>query len=165
MICSSVNLNRFIVRPSFRPDSNHAWRKIRGSRQVRQGLDLDRFVLLGHSWGGILGIDYALKYQRHLSGLVISHMTGGMESYLKRTTALKAELLSPADRALLDSLEAAGGYDNPAYTQLIMEKLYPQMLCRIQPSPEPLTRSFSKLNTKIYGLMQAKSEFQIDGQS
>jgi CRISPR-associated protein Csd2 len=32
MICSSVNLNRFIVRPSFRPDSNHAWRKIRGSR-------------------------------------------------------------------------------------------------------------------------------------
>jgi transposase len=34
MICSSVNLNRFIVRPSFRPDSNHAWRKIRGSRQT-----------------------------------------------------------------------------------------------------------------------------------
>src|SRR5690606_31801211 len=33
MICSSVNLNRFIVCPSFRPDSNQAWRKIRGSGQ------------------------------------------------------------------------------------------------------------------------------------
>jgi hypothetical protein len=27
MICSSVNLIRFIVRPFLRPDSNSAWRK------------------------------------------------------------------------------------------------------------------------------------------
>ena len=35
MICSSVNLLRFFVCPSFRPDSNRSWRKIRGSRQNR----------------------------------------------------------------------------------------------------------------------------------
>jgi proline iminopeptidase len=131
--------------------------------EVRQGLGLDRFVLLGHSWGGVLGIDYALKYQHHLRGLVISHMTAGMTSYLKRTAALKESLLSPADRALLDKLEVANDYDNPAYGALMMEKLYPQMLCRIQPWPEPLTRSFSKLNQKIYGQMQGKSEFQMTG--
>jgi transposase len=30
----SVNLLRFIVCPSFRPDSNRSWRKIRGSRHL-----------------------------------------------------------------------------------------------------------------------------------
>lgn len=130
--------------------------------EVRQGLGLDRFVLLGHSWGGMLAIDYALKYQRHLRGLVISNMTAGMQSYLRRTAALK-NLLDAPDRALLASLEAADDYDNPAYTKLMMEKLYPQMLCRIQPWPEPVTRSFSKLNQKIYVQMQGKSEFLVTG--
>jgi len=33
--------------------------------QVRKGLGLDRsnFYLYGHSWGGLLAIEYALKYQ------------------------------------------------------------------------------------------------------
>lgn len=130
--------------------------------EVRQGLGLDRFVLFGHSWGGVLGIDYALKYQKHLRGFVISNMTAGMASYLKRTTALKG-ILNAEDRALLDRLEAANDYDNPAYMQIMLEKLYPQMLCRLQPWPEPVTRSFSKINQKIYEQMQGKSEFLITG--
>lgn len=131
--------------------------------EVRRGLGLDRFVLLGHSWGGILGIEYALKYQRHLRGLVISNMTAGMKSYLSRTATLKATLLEPSDRAALEKLEAAGDYGNPAYNALVMGKLYPQMLCRISPWPEPLVRSFSKLNQKIYEQMQGKSEFEVTG--
>lgn len=130
--------------------------------EVRQGLGLDQFVLFGHSWGGVLGIDYALKYQKHLRGLVISNMTAGMTAYLKRTAALKS-LLDPADRAMLDRLEATNDYDNPTYMQLMVEKLYPQMFCRLQPWPEPLMRSFSKLNQKIYGQMQGKSEFLVTG--
>ena len=44
--------------------------------QVRQALGLNRddFVLYGQSWGGILAIEYALTYQQHLRGLVISNM-------------------------------------------------------------------------------------------
>ena len=34
MICSSVNLVRFIVRPLQGPDTNRSWSKIRGSGQV-----------------------------------------------------------------------------------------------------------------------------------
>jgi proline iminopeptidase len=51
--------------------------------QVRQALDLgpDNFVLYGHSWGGILGIEYALKYQQHLRGLVISNMMSSVPAY------------------------------------------------------------------------------------
>jgi len=51
--------------------------------QVRQALrlDQDNFYLLGHSWGGILAIEYALKYQQHLKGLVISNMMSSIPAY------------------------------------------------------------------------------------
>lgn len=130
---------------------------------VRKGLGLDQFILYGHSWGGILGINYALKYQHHLRGLVISNMAAGVKANMRRTAELKNTLLTPADRALFDKLEATGDFDNPAYTQLLMEKLYPQMICRLQPWPEPLNRSFSKLNARVYNQMQGKSEFQMTG--
>jgi len=40
--------------------------------RVALGLDRSNFVLLGHSWGGILATEYALAHQEHLRGLVIS---------------------------------------------------------------------------------------------
>jgi len=46
---------------------------------VRRGLGLESFVLYGHSWGGILAIEYALRYPQHLRALVISNMTAGMK--------------------------------------------------------------------------------------
>ena len=42
--------------------------------RVALGLDADSFVLLGHSWGGILATEYALAHGEHLKGLVISNM-------------------------------------------------------------------------------------------
>ena len=36
-------------------------------RAMRRALELDKdnFFLLGHSWGGILALEYALTHQRH----------------------------------------------------------------------------------------------------
>jgi proline iminopeptidase len=45
----------------------------------------------------------------------------------------------------------------------MMEHLYPKMLCRIQPWPEPVTRALRHANDKIYNFMQGKSEFQVTG--
>lgn len=130
--------------------------------EVRQGLGLESFVLFGQSWGGILAIDYALKYQRFLRGLVISNMTAGIQSYLKRTAVLKS-LIAPQNRARLAALEAAGDYDNPDYERIMMEDAYPQMICRLKPWPEPVMRSFSHANLAIYNQMQGKSEFLVTG--
>jgi proline iminopeptidase len=131
--------------------------------EVRQGLGLDQFVLLGHSWGGILAMEYALHFQQHLRGLVISNMTAGTASYLKRTAALKVQFLSPKMLARLNALEAAKEYDNPEYTRIVDETLYPQMLCRLKPWPEPVSRAFRLGNQKIYNQMQGKSEFEVTG--
>ena len=42
--------------------------------RIALGLNKDNFYLLGHSWGGILAMDYAMKYQSNLKGLIISNM-------------------------------------------------------------------------------------------
>jgi proline iminopeptidase len=148
------------------PEDTSLWtlpRYLSEVEEVRQGLGLDHFVLYGHSWGGILALEYALHYQQHLKGLVISNMTAGTQAYLRRTSKLKSTMLNPAQRLQLEALERGKDYDNPAYEQLMMEVLYPQMICRVQPWPEPLTRSFRELNTKIYEQMQGKSEFEVTG--
>jgi proline iminopeptidase len=150
---------------SDRPDDPSLWtleRYTQEVEEVRQGLGLQQFVLYGHSWGGILALEYALNHQQHLRGLVISNMTAGIKSYLKRTAALKL-MLPPAKLARLNALEARQAYDSPEYTQIMMEDLYPKMICRIQPWPEPVTRAFRLSNETIYNQMQGKSEFLVTG--
>jgi proline iminopeptidase len=148
------------------PNDSSLWtlpRYLSEVEEVRQGLHLDNFVLYGHSWGGMLAIEYALNYQQHLRGLVISNMTAGIQSYLKRTAALKEQFLSPEQREQMDALEAAKDYDSPAYNRILEENLYPKMICRLTPWPEPVTRAFRLANNTIYNLMQGKSEFEVAG--
>jgi proline iminopeptidase len=147
------------------PDDPSLWtlpRYMEELEEVRQGLNLDNFVLYGHSWGGMLAIEYALHHQRRLRGLVISNMTAGIQSVLKHLTVIKRQL--PRDVLVkLESLEARHAYDDPAYEAIMMEHLYPKVICRINPWPEAVTRAFAKVNTTIYNRMQGKSEFVIDG--
>ena len=147
------------------PDDTALWtlpRYVEEVEEVRRGLGLDRFVLYGHSWGGILAMEYALNYQQHLRGLVISNMTAGTQAYLKRTAALKTQLLTPEVLKRFNALEAAKKYD-AEYTRIVMDHLYPQMVCRLKPWPEPVSRAFRLANDKIYNQMQGQSEFEVTG--
>ncbi|SDF57613.1 MULTISPECIES: proline iminopeptidase-family hydrolase [unclassified Duganella] len=150
---------------SDQPDDPSLWtlpRYLEEVEEVRKGLGLDNFVLYGHSWGGVLGIEYALTHQRHLRGLVISNMTAGMQSLLKHLDTIKQQL-PPASLAKLLALEAKEAYDAPEYEQIMMEDLYPKVICRTTPWPEPVERTFRHANQKIYNLMQGKSEFLMTG--
>ena len=130
--------------------------------QVRKGLGLDKFYLYGHSWGGMLGIEYALVHQDHLRALIISDMTAGIPAYEAYAQKLLAEL-SDEDRKTLAKYEAAGNYDAPEYQNIMMGKVYAEHLVRLQPWPEPVDRAFKKFNAKIYNTMQGPNEFVITG--
>ncbi len=148
------------------PDDPALWtlpRYLEEVEEVRQGLGLDHFVLYGHSWGGILAMEYALHYQQHLRALVVSNMSAGTQSYVKRTAALKAQFLPPDLLARFNTLEAAKDYDNPEYDRIVVGQLYSQMLCRLKPWPEPLRRAIRLHNDKIYNEMQGRSEFEVTG--
>jgi proline iminopeptidase len=150
---------------SDQPDDTTLWTLARYTQEVeevRRALGLEHFVLFGQSWGGILAIEYALNHQQHLRGLVISNMTAGIRSYLKRTASIKRQL-PPDTLARLTALESKEDFDSPEYQKIMMEDLYPKMICRIQPWPEPVTRAFRHANDKIYNFMQGKSEFLVTG--
>jgi proline iminopeptidase len=150
---------------SDQPDDASLWTLARYTEEVeevRRALGLDNFVLCGHSWGGILAMEYALNHQQHLRGLVISNMTAGVQSFLKRADFIKLQLPSET-LGRLDRLEARQDYDSPEYVQIMMEDLYPRVFCRTHPWPEPVSRSLRHANNAIYNLMQGKSEFLVTG--
>ena len=90
-------------------------------------------------------------------------MAAGTKAYLKRTATLKEEMLSPADLARLNEFETRQDYDSAEYNALMMEKLYPQMLCRIKPWLNAVDRAFQHMNEEIDTHMQGKSEFVVTG--
>jgi proline iminopeptidase len=45
----------------------------------------------------------------------------------------------------------------------MMEELYPKMICRTTPWPEPVGRALRHANMAIYNQMQGKSEFLVTG--
>jgi proline iminopeptidase len=149
---------------SDRPDDPKLWtlpRYLAEVEEVRQGLGLDNFILYGHSWGGMLAIEYALKYPQHLSRLVISNMTASVPSYVMYATVIRSQL-SRTDQATLSKYEALNKTDDPAY-QAVINKVYAQHVLRMAKWPEPVTRTFARANLAIYNQMQGPNEFVITG--
>ncbi len=61
------------------PDDSTIWnmdRFVEEVEEVRKGLKLDDFYLLGHSWGGMLAELYAAKYGDHIKGVILSNVPG-----------------------------------------------------------------------------------------
>lgn len=133
--------------------------------EVRQalGYDASNFYLLGNSWGGILAMEYALKYQEHLNGLIVCNMVSSIPEY----AAYNREVLRPQMRtSLVDSLNAfedAGDFQNEVYLDLIQKEFYNKHICLLKEWPQEVEISFSRLNYPLYNLMQGPSEFKVGG--
>lgn len=152
------------------PKDTSMWdlsRYVEEVEQVRQALHLDKdnFYLLGHSWGGILAAQYALKYQQHLKGLIISNMMMSCPAYGKYAEDVLAKQFDPKVLARIRELEAKKQFDNPEYMGLLMPNFYAKHILRlpIDQWPEPVNRSLGKLNKSLYVTMQGPSEFGISG--
>jgi proline iminopeptidase len=133
--------------------------------QVRTalGLDRDNFVLYGQSWGGILATEYALRYQQHLRGLVISNMMSSVPAYNAYAQQVLMPEMDPAALAEIMSLEEKGETENPRYMELLGEQHYIHHVLRIpEPDwPDPVRRGFAHINPAIYVSMQGPSELGI----
>ena len=146
------------------PNDDRLWTIARYTDEVeavRKGLGLENFILYGHSWGGMLAIEYALKYGKHLNRVVISDMTASIPAYVDHANAIR-HALSPADQATLAKYEKLGKTDDPAY-QSVMNKVYAEHVLRLKDWPEPVARSFTHANQHIYNVMQGPNEFVITG--
>ena len=155
---------------SDQPDEPELWdlpRFVDEVEQVRQALGLNRnnFYLLGHSWGGILAIEYALKYPQNLKALVISNMMASIPAYNEYAQKVLMPAMDQTALAEIKRLEAAGDYENPRYMELLIPNFYVHHLLRMPQEqwPDPVNRAFKHLNPKIYVPMQGPSELGASG--
>ena len=133
--------------------------------EVRQalGLDASNFYLLGNSWGGILGMEYALRYQEHLNGLIVCNMVTSIPEYAAYNEEVLRPQMDPEVLAKLVAYEEAGDIQNEEFLQLVNDHFYAKHICRLEEWPEAITGSFDRLNYKLYDLMQGPSEFRVGG--
>jgi proline iminopeptidase len=133
--------------------------------QVRQalGMNKDNFYLLGQSWGGMLAMEYALKHQEHLKGLIICNMMSDLDAYEKYA---KEKLGPQMPKEVFDEvmkIEENSDFTNPRYAELLMEHHYQYHVLRmpLDKWPEAVNRTFKHMNPDVYVYMQGHSEFGI----
>jgi proline iminopeptidase len=155
---------------SDQPDEPDLWeipRFVDEVEQVRQALGLgpDNFFLLGHSWGGILAMEYALKYQDNLKGLIISNMMASIPAYNEYAENVLMPAMDQELLAEIKAYEAAEDFENPRYLELLFENHYVNHVLRMPLGewPDPVDRAFKHINPAIYVPMQGPSELGASG--
>ena len=135
--------------------------------QVRQALKLtkDNFYLLGHSWGGILAIEYAMKYQGNLKGLIISDMMASIPAYVDYANKVLMPAMDQKVLAEIKALEAKKDWGNPRYMELLGPSHYEKHMLRMPAAdwPDPVQRALKHVNNDVYIPMQGPSELGASG--
>ena len=153
---------------SDQPKDSSLWTTERFVDEVEQvrkaiGADKNNFYILGNSWGGILAMEYALKYQQNMKGLLVANMMASAPDYGKYADKVLSKQMKPDVLEEIRSLEAKKDFNNPRYMELLIPNYYQQHLCRLKDWPDGLNRASKHVNNEIYTMMQGPSEFGISG--
>ena len=149
---------------SDRPTDPSLWtigRYVAETEAVRRALGLGRVHLLGHSWGGWLGIDYALAHPEALKTVILADTNADMPHLISELERLRAAL-GPETVAMMQAHEAEGSIDHPEYLAAITI-LDHRHVCRLAEWPAPVKRSVEGWNKAPYLAMQGPNEFLFTG--
>jgi len=128
---------------------------------IRRALNLGKVNLMGSSWGGMLALLYALKYQRNLKKLIT---TGGLVSSrecAKEMNSLKTQLPKD-DQETFAKYEAVWAFWHPDYLRAV-DIYYHNFFCRMPEWPEEVTRTVTHMSVPVYFTMWGPNEFTASG--
>ena len=121
------------------------------------------YHVLGQSWGGMLGAEFAVTRPKGLTALVIANSPASMDLWVSEANRLREEL-PPEVQATLLAHEAAGTTDTQAYKDAV--KVFNERhVCRVVPMPDEVARTFAAIDTDptVYYTMNGPSEFHVIG--
>ena len=121
------------------------------------------YHVLGQSWGGMLGAEFASTRPKGLKRLVIADSPASMTLWLEAAAELRAKL-PPDVQATLLRHEEAGTTGSPEYEAAVLV-FYQRHVCRVIPMPEEVSRSFAAIadDPTVYHTMNGPSEFHVIG--
>jgi proline-specific peptidase len=129
---------------------------------VRKALGLESVHVLGHSWGGMLAMQYALTQPRGLRSLVLSNTGASMPQWMAEDAVLVAQLPEKVQQTLREH-EAAGTTDSQEFKLAGTEFYRRHASLRIQPRPECLKRMQGKPGDRVYQYTWGPGEWIISG--
>ena len=149
---------------SDKPSDNSLWTVGRFSHElacVRTALGIDKFHLLGQSWGTMLAVDYMLRNPKDVKSLILSAPAISASRFVSDVREYLGDL--PEDKKeIIAACEAEGRYDSEEYADAVMA-FYRLHLCRMDPWPECLQRTVDRMGQEVYSYMWGASEFTLTG--
>lgn len=149
---------------SDRPSDASLWHVARFAQEVetvRKALELERFHLIGHSWGGWLGMEYAVTFPNALASFVIADSAADIPHLVSELNRLRGGLGIETVR-MMQRREAEGSIDHEEYKAAITLLNY-RHLCRLDRWPEALMQSVAEWNMDPYLEVQGPNEFLYVG--
>lgn len=159
-----VSYDQLGTGASDRPDDPELWHVARFAREVDQvlrALGLERPHLLGHSWGGWLGMEFAVTFPGRLKSLTLADTAGDIPHLVSELNRLREGLGIETVR-MMQRREALRQYDHPEYAAAIT-LLNHRHMCRLDAWPEPMTASVADWNMAPYLEVQGPNEFHYIG--
>ncbi|MGW6703809.1 proline iminopeptidase-family hydrolase [Streptomyces sp. NPDC054956] len=117
---------------------------------VREALGLERLHLLGPSFGAQVALEYVLTRPVGLASLTLAGPLASAPLYESEARRLEHSLPPDTRAAIARDEEGAA------------MAFYQRWLCRLDPWPDHLTRSFANMNHDVYGIMWGK-EWDVTG--
>jgi proline-specific peptidase len=150
---------------SDKPDARPMWTIERFADEVdevRDALGLDRIHLLGHSWGGWLGIEYLLRQPRGIVSVVLASTSASTPQFSAECDRLISEMPDRMQRALRGH-GLTGNYGHPDYEEAMME-FYKRHVCRLPEWPDCVLRTIANLEgNQVYETLNGPNEFSTIG--
>jgi len=127
---------------------------------LRSYLRLEKWHVLGLSWGTILAIEYYHAFPDRVASLVFGGACFNIPAYEQHAKMLLTTLPDSLQK-IIEMSEKEGKFDNPGYLAA-MNQFYSQYLVR-KPVQEDMDSTLNTINPNIYVYMQGPSEFTITG--
>ncbi|KAK6380686.1 hypothetical protein LTS17_004886 [Exophiala oligosperma] len=121
------------------------------------------FDLFGHSWGGMMGSQFAARGHPGLKRLVLANAPASMPLFAASCGALRKHLPADVDDAI-SRHERDGTYEDPEYQDAVTE-FYKRFVCRVFPFPQDFLDAldWAEKDDTVYRTMNGPSEFTITG--
>jgi proline iminopeptidase len=130
--------------------------------EIRQQLNLDKIYLLGYSWGVVLAIEYALKYQQNLRGLILNGLAASGLSWQNRMQELRTTL-PPHVQELLTKLEEKNHVGSTEWNECLKTYFYSRYFCQLSPMPTWCAQAMAHLNRRICLHFCGPNDFIVTG--
>ncbi len=128
---------------------------------LRKAMSLGKVHIIGSSWGGMLALGYALKYQRNMKSMTTIGGLHNVPMTIREMQKMKKKLPSKVLKKL-SKYEAEGDYENPEYQKAVMP-FYKRHLCRLDKWPRDLAHSLDHISKPVYYTMNGPNQFTIVG--